>query len=119
MGSTYKKIKYNDTGNYGSTEEKYLYIQHNRGCDVTTYFDDNGEYILSYDDTLKGNIVDKICESHNDWEGENMEQSFEYELKEVQEKHEKTLTYSLHFAKEYYSKLSESDKKKFLEDINK
>jgi hypothetical protein len=60
MGSTYKKIKYKEEGSWGSTEDHTLYIQHNRSCDVTSFFYEDGTYMFSYSDTIEGNLLDAI-----------------------------------------------------------
>jgi hypothetical protein len=60
MGSTYRKIKYKEEGNYGATEEHTLYIQHNRSCDITTFYYEDGSHMFSYSDTMDGNLLDAI-----------------------------------------------------------
>ena len=72
MGTTYRKVSYNEVGNYGEIESKTLYCGYNRSCDVTTVYDENGEVILCFDDTLGDNLFDailKLC--GNDWKTES------------------------------------------------
>lgn len=72
MGTTYRKVNYNEVGNYGGIETKTLYCGYNRSCDVITVYDENGKVILCFDDTLENNLFDvilKLC--GNDWEKES------------------------------------------------
>lgn len=65
MGTTYRKVKYNDVGNYGSTDVKTLYCGYNRSCDVTTIYDEDGSVLFSFDDTLDNNLFDAITKLCN------------------------------------------------------
>ena len=51
MGSSYKKIKYDTEGPYGSTEERWLYVEFNRSSDITTVYDDGGDIMFSFSET--------------------------------------------------------------------
>jgi len=60
MSHYYLKTKYKEEGSYGSTEEHTLYAHHNLSCDVVSIYDEKGDCILSFDDTLDNNILDAI-----------------------------------------------------------
>lgn len=63
MSHTYAKTKYKEEIYYGSScgeEEHILYVHHNHSCDITSFFDEKGKYILSFPDTLKNNIFDAM-----------------------------------------------------------
>ena len=54
------KTKYNEEGAYGSVDEKVLYAHHNLSCDYVTFFDENGNVIMTVPDTMDNNILDAI-----------------------------------------------------------
>ena len=62
MGSERKKIKYYEEGPYGTLTERTLYARMNHTCDVTTFYDEDGEYIFSYGDTIDNNLFDAMIE---------------------------------------------------------
>lgn len=54
------KTKYNTEGSYGSIEEQTLYAHHNLSCDIVSFYDEDGDCILSVDDTMGNNQLDAI-----------------------------------------------------------
>ncbi len=60
MSSIRVKTEYQVSGAYGSTEKKTLYAKHSNGCDVVTFYDEDGEVIFSVDDTEKNNLLEAI-----------------------------------------------------------
>jgi len=54
------KTKYQVQGAYGSTEKRTLYAHHNNSCDVVTFFDEDGTYLFSVEDTIDNNLMDAI-----------------------------------------------------------
>lgn len=72
MRTIYRKVNYNEVGNYGEIESKTLYCGYSRTCDIATVYDENGEVIFCFDDTLGDNLFDaivKLC--GNNWETES------------------------------------------------
>lgn len=51
MSSQYKKIKYEIESVYGTTEEKYLYIESNNTIDVVSVYTDDGTLLFSYSES--------------------------------------------------------------------
>lgn len=54
------KTKYNVEGAYGSIEERTLYADHNNSCDIVTFYDQDGNWLLSVEDTMDNNLLDAI-----------------------------------------------------------
>lgn len=54
------KTEYQVSGAYGSTEKKTLYAHHNNSCDIVTFFDEDGTYLFSVEDTMDNNLMDAI-----------------------------------------------------------
>jgi hypothetical protein len=54
------KTEYQVQGAYGSTEKRTLYAHHNNSCDVVTFFDEDGTYLFSVEDTMDNNLMDAI-----------------------------------------------------------
>ena len=54
------KTEYQIQGAYGSTEKRTLYARHNNSCDVVTFFDEDGTYLFSVEDTMDNNLMDAI-----------------------------------------------------------
>ena len=54
MSSEYRKIKYNEEGPYGSTDEFYLYVHYHNTCDVTNIYDHHFNHVMSYGDRPEG-----------------------------------------------------------------
>lgn len=50
MSHSYRKIKYETQGNYGSTEYRHLYIDYNVTSDFVTIFDDFGRQLICFDE---------------------------------------------------------------------
>ncbi len=67
MSSIYRKIEYNTQDPFSGEIEKHtLYIHVHNTVDVTTIYDEKGEIILSYTDTVSCNILDKMVELVNE-----------------------------------------------------
>lgn len=60
MSHTRVKTEYQIEGPYGSVEKKTLYAHHHHTCDVITFYDENGKFILSVEDTMENNLIDAI-----------------------------------------------------------
>jgi len=60
MSHTRQKVKYFEEGAYGSVNERTLYMHMNNSCDTTTFYDENGDSIFSFEDTLDKNIFDAM-----------------------------------------------------------
>lgn len=54
------KTTYKTEGAWGETEDNTLYALHNNTCDIVSYYDDNGRFIMAVPDTIDTNIVDAI-----------------------------------------------------------
>jgi len=54
----YKTYAYHGAGCY--EEEHTLYVHHNESCDLVLFYDEKGECILAFEDTLKNNIFDAM-----------------------------------------------------------
>lgn len=54
------KTEYNTEGPHGSVEKKTLYAHHNLSNDYVTYYDDNGEWLITIPDTINDNVLDAI-----------------------------------------------------------
>lgn len=54
------KTKYLVEGAYGSRDERTLYAHLNLSCDITTFYDEDGSYLFSVEDTEKNNLLDAI-----------------------------------------------------------
>ena len=54
------KTKYNTEGAYGSTEENEVFAHHNLSCDYVTFYDENGDFIMTVPDTMDNNLLDAI-----------------------------------------------------------
>lgn len=60
MSHTDEKTTYFEEGAYGSTTKHTLYMHMNNTCDITTFYDDNGNLIFSFSDTLDRNIFEAM-----------------------------------------------------------
>lgn len=60
MSSVRVKTEYHIQGAYGSTEKRTLYARHNNSCDVVTFYDEDGAYLFSVEDTMDNNLMDAI-----------------------------------------------------------
>jgi hypothetical protein len=47
-------------GAYGAVDKRTLYVHHNHSCDIVTFYDEKGNYILSVEDTMDNNLLDAI-----------------------------------------------------------
>jgi len=63
MAHQYFKTKYKEEVPCGAScieEEHTIYVHHNESCDIVSFLDENGDYILSYQDTVHNNIFDAM-----------------------------------------------------------
>lgn len=60
MSRNYYKTKYNEEGDYGTINERTLYVSHNVSSDYVTFYDEDGSILLVVPDTLNNNILDAI-----------------------------------------------------------
>ena len=72
MSSQYRKIKYEEEGFYGSTEERYLYVWSHDTVDITHVYDDNGEELFCYSET-GFDMGQALSIIGTDWKNERME----------------------------------------------
>lgn len=54
------KTEYQVMGTYGSIEKKTLYAHINNSCDVVSFFDEDGTFLFSVEDTMDNNLMDAI-----------------------------------------------------------
>jgi len=54
------KTEYEVEGSYGSVEKRTLYAWHNNSCDIVTFYDEDGDYMFSVEDTHHNNLYDAI-----------------------------------------------------------
>jgi hypothetical protein len=54
------KTTYEVEGAYGSREKKILYAHINNVCDITSFYDEDGTYMFSVEDTEKNNLFHAI-----------------------------------------------------------
>jgi len=62
------KTKYQIEGPYGSREEKTLYAHHNLGCDVVSFYDQDGTFLFCVEDTVENNLFDAISRLFYPWD---------------------------------------------------
>jgi hypothetical protein len=72
MSSSYRKIKYQEEGPYGSWVDKYLYIWSHNTVDVTHVFDENGEQLFCYSET-GFDMSQALVVAFTNWNDERME----------------------------------------------
>lgn len=72
MSSVRRKVKYYTQGNYGSTEERWLYSVHNNSSDFVTFYDHNGEYLFCFDEWSPKDMGQAIIESLTEWNDEKV-----------------------------------------------
>ena len=61
MSHTRIKTKYYETVDaYGTVQEKTVYADFNNSCDIVTFYDDDGNSILSVEDVMKDNLLEAI-----------------------------------------------------------
>lgn len=84
MGVTHVKTTYNVEGAYGSVDKKTLYAAHYRGCDIVNFYDDDGSYIMSVEDTMENNLLDAINRAYGtSQDTEDVKVCFEADLKKL------------------------------------
>ena len=72
MSSSYKKIKYQEEGAYGSWHDKYLYVWSHNTCDINHVFDDTGKQLFCYSET-GFDMGQALSVIGTDWNHERME----------------------------------------------
>jgi len=83
MGNNYKKIKYQTQGNFASTEEKYLFVKSNRSSDIVSFYDNDGNFIFSFDEWGDFDKGEAIKVALTNWNDERMEDVSPEEIKNV------------------------------------
>lgn len=81
MSHTRVKSKYMEIGAYGQTEWHTLYCHINHSADITSFYDEKGECILSFGDTDHPNILDVmniLVSPHKDRYGDKLDDGIEY-----------------------------------------
>lgn len=74
MSSQYRKIKYQEEGSYGSMVDRFLYVWSHDTVDITHVFDDTGEELFSYSDSISGfDMGQALAVVGTDWKNEKME----------------------------------------------
>lgn len=67
MSKDITKIKYKEEGPCGSTIDRTLYCIADGVSDYTSMYDENGNLIFSFPDTITDNIFEKMVEIINNW----------------------------------------------------
>ena len=80
------KTNYNTEGHYGSTENNTLYAHHNLTCDIVTFYDEDGEFIMAVPDTLDGNILEAINKLYAPFDNDKLVDGVEYMNEEDRKK---------------------------------
>lgn len=57
MSHSIFKTQYFESGNYGSVIEKTVYADYDNSCDIVTFYDNDGDTLLTVEDTLDNNIL--------------------------------------------------------------
>ena len=60
MSHVFKKIAYEQEGVWGSTESGTLYCHENNSCDIVSIYNEKGQHILSYSDTMDKNLLNQL-----------------------------------------------------------
>lgn len=63
MSHQWFKTTYKEEVPCGSScfeEDRTLYVHHNHSCDIVSFYDQDGDYLFSYQDTVKNNLKDAI-----------------------------------------------------------
>ena len=72
MSSQYRKIKYEEEGPYGSTDERYLYVWSHSTVGITHVYDDTGEELFCYSGT-GFNMGQALSIIGTNWQNDRME----------------------------------------------
>ena len=83
MSHTRVKTTYSIEGSWGSTETKTLYCPHNHSCDVTTFYDEDGDVTsMSFADWESGHdlwdAMQKLWFPFKDEWGEELKDGVEH-----------------------------------------
>jgi hypothetical protein len=63
MAHQYFKTKYKEEvpcGTSCTVEERTLYVHHNESWDIVSFLDENGNYLLSFQDTVHPNLFEAM-----------------------------------------------------------
>lgn len=85
------KTKYNEEGGvyYGSTETLDLYCHHNYSCDISTFYDEHGNWLFSVHTTAPTNLfeaIEKLMHPYKEKYGSELKDGIEEWSKEDREK---------------------------------
>jgi hypothetical protein len=72
MSNQFRKIKYEEESEYGTTKERYLFVWSHDTCDVVRVFDDVGNELFSYSET-GFDMGQALAIIGTDWQNERME----------------------------------------------
>jgi hypothetical protein len=61
------KTTYEVEGAYGSRDKRTLYSHHNLGCDVVSFYDEDGTFLFCVEDTEDNNLMDAITRLFAPW----------------------------------------------------
>lgn len=82
------KTTYNIEGDYGTTETKTLFCDHNNCADYVTFYDDKGDWLLTVPDTIDNNLLDAINRLYAYYDknaSNNLKENIEYMTNEERE----------------------------------
>lgn len=79
------KTKYQTEGAYGSIEERVLYADHNNSCDIVTFYDQDGNWLLSVEDTMDNNLLDAINRLYAPYKGTGTDYKLSKDIEYYQE----------------------------------
>ena len=60
MSHIFLKTKYKESAEYGSEIERELFVHHNLSCDIVSIYDDKGNCVFAFEDTVNNNQFDAI-----------------------------------------------------------
>lgn len=72
MSSSYRKIKYQEEGPYGSREDQYIYIWSHNTVDINHIYDHTGEEIFTFSET-EFDMGAALAVAFTNWQDERME----------------------------------------------
>ena len=72
MSNSYRKIKYQEEGPYGSLNDRYLYIWSQGSMDITHVFDDSGDELFVFSET-GFDMGQALVTALTKWDDEKME----------------------------------------------
>jgi hypothetical protein len=83
------KTTFHVQGTYGSTDKKTLYCHLNKSCDITTFYDEDGTYLFSFEDTEDNNLFEamkRLASPQKEARSSDLEEGIEHMNEEDQRK---------------------------------